>query len=91
MKARFIDGKAIAQKVRDEVKAEVARFAAVHGRAPGLSVVVVSDAAGLEEHVAAWCVMLEAAGAADADVLHLHHLTPINEAAARVAQDRAVR
>ena len=27
------------------------------------------------------------AGAADADVLHLHHLTPINEAAARVAPD----
>ena len=30
---------------------------------------------------------LEDAGAADADVLHLHHLTPIHEAAARVAPD----
>ena len=29
----------------------------------------------------------EAAGAADADVLHLHHLTPLNAAAARVAPD----
>ncbi len=43
MKARFIDGKAIAQKVRDEVKAEVARFAAVHGRPPGLDVVLVGE------------------------------------------------
>jgi methylenetetrahydrofolate dehydrogenase (NADP+)/methenyltetrahydrofolate cyclohydrolase len=43
MKARIIDGKAIAQKVRDEVKAEVARFAAEHGRSPGLDVVLVGD------------------------------------------------
>jgi methylenetetrahydrofolate dehydrogenase (NADP+)/methenyltetrahydrofolate cyclohydrolase len=43
MKARIIDGKAIAQKVRDEVKGEVARFAAEHGRSPGLSVVLVGD------------------------------------------------
>ena len=38
-----------------------------------------------EAHVAAWSRALEDAGAADADVLHLHHLTPIHEAAARVA------
>jgi glycosyltransferase involved in cell wall biosynthesis len=38
-----------------------------------------------EAHVAAWARALEEAGAADADVLHLHHLTPIHEAAARVA------
>jgi glycosyltransferase involved in cell wall biosynthesis len=38
-----------------------------------------------EEHVAAWCRALERAEAAGADVLHLHHLTPIHEAAARVA------
>jgi methylenetetrahydrofolate dehydrogenase (NADP+)/methenyltetrahydrofolate cyclohydrolase len=43
MKARIIDGKAIAQKVREEVKAEVARFAAQHGRSPGLDVVLVGD------------------------------------------------
>src|SRR3954453_17528283 len=41
--------------------------------------------AAFEHQVAAWARALEAAGAADADVLHLHHLTPINEAAARVA------
>ena len=40
------------------------------------------------EHLAAaWAEQLEAAGARDADVLHLHHLTPLNEAAARVAPD----
>jgi glycosyltransferase involved in cell wall biosynthesis len=38
-----------------------------------------------ERQVAAWSRELAAAGAADTDVLHLHHLTPLNEAAARVA------
>ena len=38
-----------------------------------------------ERQVAAWARALAAAGAADADVLHLHHLTPIHEAASRVA------
>jgi glycosyltransferase involved in cell wall biosynthesis len=45
------------------------------------------DDAAYEAHVAAWCTVLENAGAADADVLHLHHLTPMNEAALRVAPD----
>jgi glycosyltransferase involved in cell wall biosynthesis len=40
-----------------------------------------------EHQAAAWCRALEAAGARDADVLHLHHLTPLHEAAARVAPD----
>ena len=35
--------------------------------------------------VEAWAKALARAGAAEADVLHLHHLTPINEAAGRVA------
>jgi glycosyltransferase involved in cell wall biosynthesis len=37
--------------------------------------------------VRTWARALEEAGAADADVLHLHHLTPLYEAAARVAPD----
>jgi glycosyltransferase involved in cell wall biosynthesis len=42
----------------------------------------------IAEHLnAAWAKELESAGAAAADVLHLHHLTPLNEAAARVAPD----
>lgn len=43
------------------------------------------DDATYEEHVAAWCRALRDADAAGADVLQLHHLTPLNEAAARVA------
>ena len=43
------------------------------------------DEAAYEHHVDVWARELAAAGAADADVLHLHHLTPLNEAAARVA------
>jgi glycosyltransferase involved in cell wall biosynthesis len=38
-----------------------------------------------EHQVAAWARYLAAADAAGADVLHLHHLTPLNEAAKRVA------
>ena len=34
-----------------------------------------------EHQVAAWARALQSAGAADADVLHLHHLTPLYEAA----------
>jgi glycosyltransferase involved in cell wall biosynthesis len=54
---------------------------------PGARDVVFArvDDAGYERHVHAWCRALDRARAADADVLHLHHLTPINEAAARVA------
>src|SRR5215208_3075347 len=43
-----------------------------------------------ERLVAHWEGVLEEAGAADADVLHLHHLTPINEAAARAFPDKPV-
>jgi glycosyltransferase involved in cell wall biosynthesis len=38
-----------------------------------------------EHQVAAWSRALADAGAHDADVLHLHHLTPLYEAATRVA------
>ncbi len=43
------------------------------------------DDVGFERHVAAWSHALDAADAAECDVLHLHHLTPLHEAAARVA------
>src|SRR4051794_38147635 len=43
------------------------------------------DDAAFEHQVGAWAAALEAAGAQEADVLHLHHLTPLNEAARRVA------
>src|SRR6266516_1472307 len=41
------------------------------------------DDATYERLVAAWAVALTRAGAAEADLLHLHHLTPANEAALR--------
>ena len=43
------------------------------------------DELDYERHVRAWSRELERAGAGRADVLHLHHLTPLNEAAERVA------
>jgi methylenetetrahydrofolate dehydrogenase (NADP+) / methenyltetrahydrofolate cyclohydrolase len=43
MAAQIIDGKAISQKVRDEVKRDVERFIAEHGRPPGLHVVLVGE------------------------------------------------
>ena len=43
MTARVIDGKAAAAALRDRVAAEVARFHAACGRAPGLAVVLVGD------------------------------------------------
>jgi glycosyltransferase involved in cell wall biosynthesis len=45
------------------------------------------DDAAYERLVDAWARALRDAGAAGADVLHLSHLTPLNEAAARVAPD----
>jgi glycosyltransferase involved in cell wall biosynthesis len=38
-----------------------------------------------ERQVVSWCRALQSVDAANADVLHLHHLTPIHEAAVRVA------
>jgi glycosyltransferase involved in cell wall biosynthesis len=45
------------------------------------------DDADYERLVGIWERQLAAAGAAEADVLHLHHLTPINEAAERAFPD----
>ncbi len=39
----ILDGKAIAEKVRAEVRADVTSFVAEHGRAPGLTVVLVGE------------------------------------------------
>ncbi len=42
-RARSIDGKAFAEKVKAEVAARASRFHAKHGRAPGLEVILVGD------------------------------------------------
>jgi glycosyltransferase involved in cell wall biosynthesis len=54
--------------------------------APDRVFAAVSDEA-YERLVSTWEDVLRDAGAADADVLHLHHLTPMNEAAARAFPD----
>ena len=43
MSGRIIDGKAVAERIREEVAADVADFVARHGRAPGLATVLVGD------------------------------------------------
>jgi glycosyltransferase involved in cell wall biosynthesis len=48
------------------------------------------DDEAFELQVAAWTRELGLAGAADADLLYLHHLTPLNEAAARAFPELAV-
>jgi glycosyltransferase involved in cell wall biosynthesis len=50
-------------------------------------VMAALDDAHLAHQVDAWAKALDDAGAATADVLHLHHLTPLYDAAARVAPD----
>ena len=45
------------------------------------------DDAAYERQIQAWARALRAVDAASADVLHLHHLTPLNAAAARVASE----
>ncbi len=52
--------------------------------APDRAIAALDDAEA-EEQAVVWARALQSAGAAHADVLHLHHLTPLNEAAARVA------
>jgi methylenetetrahydrofolate dehydrogenase (NADP+)/methenyltetrahydrofolate cyclohydrolase len=43
MSARVIDGRAVAQRLRERVAAEVAEFTAAQGRAPGLATVLIGD------------------------------------------------
>ena len=43
MSAKVIDGKAVAAKVRERVRSEVAEYADAKGRAPGLATVLVGD------------------------------------------------
>jgi glycosyltransferase involved in cell wall biosynthesis len=43
------------------------------------------DDVAFERHTAAWATALDDARAGEHDVLHLHHLTPLHEAARRVA------
>jgi glycosyltransferase involved in cell wall biosynthesis len=73
---------------RDPIAADPPLHASYEDRpgAPDRWMASLTDAE-YEHHVAAWEEALTRAGAPEADVLHLHHLTPINAAAQRVAPD----
>ena len=62
MSAIIIDGKARAAALRAEVAAGVADFVAAHGRAPGLSVVIVGDDPASAVYVRSKGIATEAAG-----------------------------
>jgi methylenetetrahydrofolate dehydrogenase (NADP+)/methenyltetrahydrofolate cyclohydrolase len=62
MSAIIIDGKARAAALRAEVAAGVADFVAAHGRAPGLTVVIVGDDPASAVYVRSKGIATEAAG-----------------------------
>ncbi|MEO8345964.1 MAG: bifunctional methylenetetrahydrofolate dehydrogenase/methenyltetrahydrofolate cyclohydrolase FolD [Betaproteobacteria bacterium] len=51
MSARIIDGKAVAQRVTDQVRADVAAYVAAGETAPGLAVILVGDGAASQVYV----------------------------------------
>jgi methylenetetrahydrofolate dehydrogenase (NADP+) / methenyltetrahydrofolate cyclohydrolase len=51
MSARLIDGKAVAQRVTEEVRVAINAFVAAGGTAPGLAVVLVGDGAASQIYV----------------------------------------
>ncbi len=51
MPAQIIDGKAVAQSVTDQVRADVAAHVAAGGAAPGLAVLLVGDSAASQVYV----------------------------------------
>ena len=51
MPAHIIDGKAVAQRVTDQVRADVAAHVAAGGATPGLAVVLVGDSAASQVYV----------------------------------------
>src|SRR4030095_14964700 len=51
MPAQILDGKAVAQRVTDEVRANVAAHVAAGGAPPGLAVVRVGDSAASQVYV----------------------------------------
>jgi methylenetetrahydrofolate dehydrogenase (NADP+)/methenyltetrahydrofolate cyclohydrolase len=51
MSARVLDGQTLARTLQEEIRPEVAAFAAQHGRPPGLGIVLVGDDAASEVYV----------------------------------------
>jgi methylenetetrahydrofolate dehydrogenase (NADP+) / methenyltetrahydrofolate cyclohydrolase len=51
MSARILDGQAVAARIQQEIKPDVAAFAAQHGRPPGLAIVLVGHNPASEVYV----------------------------------------
>src|SRR5260370_37659801 len=51
MSARVLDGQALARAMQEEIRPEVAAFAAQHGRPPGIGIVLVGDNPASEVYV----------------------------------------
>jgi len=51
MSARVLDGQALGRTLQEEIRPEVAAFAATHGRPPGLGIVLVGDDPASEVYV----------------------------------------
>jgi methylenetetrahydrofolate dehydrogenase (NADP+) / methenyltetrahydrofolate cyclohydrolase len=51
MAARMLDGQALAVRMREEIKPQVAAFTSRHGRPPGLAIVLVGDNPASEVYV----------------------------------------
>ena len=51
MTARMLDGQALARTIQEEIRPEVAAFAAQHGRPPGLGIVLVGENPASEVYV----------------------------------------
>jgi len=64
MSAQIIDGKAVAERVRERVRAEVEEFVRAHGSKPGLAAVLVGDDEGSRIYVARKGEACEAVGMA---------------------------
>jgi methylenetetrahydrofolate dehydrogenase (NADP+)/methenyltetrahydrofolate cyclohydrolase len=80
MTATLIDGKAIAQEVREDVARDVAAFIAETGLVPGLATVLVGDDAG-----SAVYVRRKRTACAEAGIADLHHHLPADASAEQVA------
>lgn len=80
MAATLIDGKAIAQQVREQVAQEVAAFTAAGGTTPGLATVLVG-----EDPASAVYIAGKRRACAEAGIADLHRHLPATATAAEVA------
>jgi methylenetetrahydrofolate dehydrogenase (NADP+) / methenyltetrahydrofolate cyclohydrolase len=71
MSAQVIDGRAAAQRLRERVTAEVAEFAATHGRPPGLATVLIGDDPASAVYVAG-----KRRACAEVGIESIHHELP---------------